>query len=299
TYCGAFDEFGERNSLLATMEQILDYVKNRSKANKQQGLFESGNIEIPEPPFDLIETEPASKKQTLQWEKQFLGIFLSEHPLKEYENILADFETKIRDINADMVDSEVIIGGILTNCKKILTKNNADMMFCKLEDMTGAVELVVFPKTYESFSGFLQPDNVICAKGRVNLKDGEIKILVNEIDNLDSSKIKDQRAKIKDTDKKSKIYYSMDKKNTNNKFPNSRIPEFSNLIICVPKGSKKTLLENIKNLLEMYPGNSGVTIKIPLNEHFLEKKTNIKVEISQSLLNDLYMLVGKMNIETE
>ncbi|PJB52115.1 hypothetical protein CO100_00585, partial [Candidatus Berkelbacteria bacterium CG_4_9_14_3_um_filter_33_5] len=272
TFSGAFDSFAERNQIFESMDEILNFVKAKSRASKQPDLFGSTNTKVEDSPFELKNVEPANKRKILTWEKEFLGIYLTEHPLQEHISYLKNLPLNTASLNERLINKEVYLAGILTECKKIITKNNANMMFCRLEDLVSSVELIIFPRILENYQSLLMPDSLVGVKGKVNLKDGEIKILVDEVEEINQQKIGAEIVK---------------------KF---QANQTNQIIVTIPRNSKKSLLEKIKNILESNPGNCNVILKIPVNGNYFEKKLKTRVKPNTNLFQELKEIVGSNNL---
>nr|WP_246578156.1 DNA polymerase III subunit alpha [Clostridium frigoris] len=199
---GAFDDFKvHRSQLLAVYEKVLDGVNNDRKRNisGQINLFldfdnDYNNFEIEYPNIKEFK-----KKHLLAMEKEMTGIYLSGHPLDEYEETLnIQTNTRISDIVVDESleeDNEVlsesfklqdgdkvIIGGIISSVSKKVTKNNDMMAFINLEDLYASVEVIVFPKTFEKYKSLVEEDEIVIIKGRVSIREEEQpKILCEDI----------------------------------------------------------------------------------------------------------------------
>lgn len=201
---GAFDYFKiYRSRLLAVYEKVMDGISNQKKKNidGQISLFSNfqGNndssykdMEIKYP--DIKEFE---KKYILSMEKEMTGLYISGHPLDEYKETLdISVNTKISDIIVEesldeVEDSEnykvkdgdrVIIGGILTEVTRKITKNNSMMAFFRIEDMYAAIEVIIFPKVLEKFNMLIKEDEMLIIKGRVSIREEEQpKILCEDI----------------------------------------------------------------------------------------------------------------------
>lgn len=198
---GAFDCFKiYRSKLLAVYEKILDGVGNQRRKNIDGQLnlftdfaekkFETVDIKYP----DIKEFE---KRYILSMEKEMTGLYISGHPLEEFEETLKiAVNTKISDIiieetldtettdeNYKIQDGDrVIIGGIVSEVTKKITKNNAMMAFIKVEDMYGIIEIVIFPKVLEKCISFINEDAMVVVKGRVSIREDEQpKILCEDI----------------------------------------------------------------------------------------------------------------------
>ncbi|MBI4054279.1 MAG: DNA polymerase III subunit alpha, partial [Candidatus Doudnabacteria bacterium] len=180
---GALDRFGERNELLANTDAILTMVRNYFKevSTAQESLF-SGTPNFPT--LRLEKTEPAAPKQRLAWEKELLGLYVTSHPLEEYRAALDKIGTNIAALKANPTERRVELAGIITRTKNILTKRGEQMCFALLEDFTGTIELVVFPKVFLAAKENLVSDKVIKISGTLTTKDEEAKILVDKIQEL-------------------------------------------------------------------------------------------------------------------
>ncbi len=184
---GAFDAFAERNQLLANLEKLLDHArdKQKQKASGQKGLFASAPAvagKIVEIKLDAA--EPAKLLEKLTWEKELLGLFVSSHPLHAFKKVLEARTTPISKIQTGAVNSKVILGGLVSNCKKIITKTGKPMMFMKLEDLTGKTEVVVFPNLMERNPNALQDNKIVFIAGRVDDRNGEIKLVADDIQEI-------------------------------------------------------------------------------------------------------------------
>ncbi len=177
---GAMDTFGRRAQLLVALPDLLDRVHKDRKATAvgQAGLFEE-----PSPSDDVLPNiEEIPKEQLLAFEKELLGFYLTEHPLTRLITKLHDLGTSpLGDITSERVGDKVRVGGIVTAVKRITTKaSNQEMAFVKLDDMSGVVEIVVFPKVYARTFDAWRTDSVVWVTGRVDEKDDRLTILVDE-----------------------------------------------------------------------------------------------------------------------
>lgn len=180
---GAFDELGERGHFLANMDRILDYARDiqRQRAMGQVSLF-AGDNSLPITRLRLENAPPADKKMRFAWEKELLGLYISEHPLEEYR---AAFEKKRVTAVSSLAEkpggSNVAIGGLVSGINRITTKAGAPMLFVQLEDLTGKTEVLVFPRLLENNAAIWRPDNIILVKGRISRDRDEPKVLADEV----------------------------------------------------------------------------------------------------------------------
>ncbi|MBX4190451.1 hypothetical protein KW791_04130 [Candidatus Parcubacteria bacterium] len=175
--CGALDAFGERNKMLFNTEALLTHARDKQKnaSSGQISLF--GDAEVL-PPLRLTETAPAAQSEKLMWEKELLGLFVSAHPLQEYQPVLKlESVVQIKTVRSGGV---VKVGGVITKVQKIVTKNGKPMVFAWLEDLTSKIELVIFPNVLERYPDW-QENAIIVAKGKINDRDGALKMLCDEV----------------------------------------------------------------------------------------------------------------------
>jgi len=180
--CGAFDTFGERSTLLFNMENLLTYARDRQKNNNlgQTSLF-GGSLEVALPPLRLVETTPASNSEKLMWEKELLGLFVSSHPLNEYQTALK-FERVLPIKNVSSATAgQIKIGGMITKTQRITTKTGRPMIFSWLEDLTSKIEVVVFPNVFEKNPDIWKENSIVVATGKINDRDGTLKLLCDEV----------------------------------------------------------------------------------------------------------------------
>ncbi|MBU1922470.1 DNA polymerase III subunit alpha, partial [Patescibacteria group bacterium] len=178
---GAFDQFEERNKLLQNLEKMLEIARENHKngSSKQIGLFASSNVQIN---YDIkLDPAPiATNFEKLSWEKELLGLYVSSHPLNEFKVLLEKKTTPISKIDSSLVNQKKIFGGLISSVKKIITKNGKPMLFMKLEDLTGKIEVVVFPNLLERNPEALQENKIVFVAGRVDDRNGEIKVVADD-----------------------------------------------------------------------------------------------------------------------
>jgi len=178
---GAFDKLEERNKLLQNLEKLLEWHREKQKknGNHQRGLFDgmksSGNG------LSLPSTPPASKKDKLAWEKDLLGLYVSSHPLEGFQKILEKKTTPLGKISQELVGRIVMIGGVISSIKKIITRNGKTMLFVKVEDQTSKIDVVAFPGIIERNPTLFQENKVVLIKGKVDNRDGTPKMICDEI----------------------------------------------------------------------------------------------------------------------
>src|SRR5581483_12282486 len=182
---GAFDAFNERNQLLQNLERLLEIAREhqKNKSNGQMGLFASAPTAV-KSDIKLDAAEPAKLLEKLTWEKELLGLYVSSHPLQGFKKMFETRTTPIIKIDNTMVEKKVLLGGLIYNAKKIITKTGKPMLFMKVEDLTGKTEVVVFPNLLERNPNALQENKIVFIAGRVDNRNGELKIVADDVQEI-------------------------------------------------------------------------------------------------------------------
>lgn len=173
-YSGALDSFGERGRLVANAEDIIIYNKEVAASSDQVSLFGSLPQGNQGGGLSLKAATVMPKEERLKWEKELLGLYVSGHPLDKYKEKLGKTMSvnKIKtELNSGML---AIASGIIEEVKPILTKKGDRMLFVKIADFTGSIEVVVFPKVYETAKDILISENCVAVKGQVTNREGTV-----------------------------------------------------------------------------------------------------------------------------
>ncbi len=185
---GAMDEFGERGKMFGNVELLLSYNKEKAKASDNQvslfgGLADSAMSS--EDDLKLLAVPPVSLTEKLLWEKELLGLYISGHPLDKFKSVLEKREVTIARIKTEMKEGMVaVVGGIIEEAKPIITKRNEQMSFVRLADLTGSIEVVVFPRVLEEFKKFIVAEKCIAIKGRISNRNDEISLIAEKVKEL-------------------------------------------------------------------------------------------------------------------
>ncbi len=181
---GAFDCVAERNYVITHTDALLDFNRalHRKTDQGQQGLFGSGAAApLAEPRITLSEVPAAAQEDRLAWEKELLGLYVSEHPLTEFRSILPKIAHPISSIIGGKDQTPVRIAGVISRMKKIITKSGQPMLFVLIEDLSHSMEVLVFPKTLAQTSDLWTDGARVIVDGVLSDKDGETKLLANAV----------------------------------------------------------------------------------------------------------------------
>ena len=254
---GALDELEERNKILSSIEKILNYSKNiqKIKNSSQTSLF--GGMKMETSQIALNDAQIVSKKQKLQWEKELLGLYVSGHPVSDCKDYLEKMASPIKSLNQGMIGGKYKIGGIISKAKKIFLKNQKIMLFCEVEDLTGRMEFLVFPKILEDTEDVWQEDKIIIGEGKISYKDTGYKLIVDNAKEISPAELENFR-RISTTQKK----------NSNPLRPNQgeggrRPDEGKKLLIILPLNSDQEILKKLSQFFDQCePGMMKIFVSV-------------------------------------
>jgi len=280
---GAMDCLGERNQLLASLDQITKFNRETMKdlASGQSNLFADAPALGGEMQLKLREVPPATKREKLAWERELLGLYVSEHPFTEYAKYFEGSLLPLKQITeASTQTSLARVGGMISDIREILTKKKQEpMAFVKLDDGTGEVEVVVFPRTFAESRDCWVKDTPIMVEAKYDERDGEPKLLCEKVTPLSPDNVSEVRdmlamggGTVKDPTVKVKA---------------------ETVTIEVPPAMAPSVAAELKNSFEKYPGTRKVILLV--RENGTEKKiqTSYNVAVSSDLIVAIERLVGR------
>ncbi len=191
---GAFNSVpGSRAQLLKILDRCLEqgHEVQKDRNSNQISLFDFAEVsglsrefdEIPLP--DIPEFNPA---EVLAMEKDTLGLYVSGHPLDEFRTVLEEKTSyHITDLLEDYDQDRMYLGGIITKTKISSTKKGEIMAYCTLEDLSGSIEVLIFPRVLEQYRDLIQQDQIVLIQGRLNAQEDTMKLFAEEIVSLSIS----------------------------------------------------------------------------------------------------------------
>lgn len=184
---GAFDSLGaSRKYLLATFEQAVDVgIKKRKELESGQfSLFGGGGADaetVLEPPvWPAAAKVEMDKPDLLAFEKEMLGLYVSDNPLLAMAAVLQTQTTPIAAAREKADGSVVTLGGMVGKISRKVTRKGENMAFLVLEDLEGSMEIVIFPKVLEKHQGLIAEDAILKVKGRLDVKEDEVKLIAQD-----------------------------------------------------------------------------------------------------------------------
>jgi DNA polymerase-3 subunit alpha len=285
---GALSSLERREAILNSIEEILDFASREAEDRKsgQANLF--GDSETQKVSMKLNPPMDISDKQKLNWEKELLGIYVSRHPLDEYKAKLDLLPYTISDLakfENQKKKKRVVVAGIITSIKEIMTKKNQPMMFVGLEDLTGELELIVFPSVLEDQSSkeIFKEGKIVVIQGNLTFKDGqgqqtEAKILVEKAKHINKSGKLWGRLKKRKEQQEEKKQQRIIKIKLNENFGDKDLYRLKEIISKYEGGRDKIEL--------IFPGGRTVKARTKINytpelkEH-LNKEFSNQIELSK------------------
>jgi len=268
--CGAMDSLGlYRSQLSAILDKALEVAGGiqKDRMNGQLSFFDrfQGEENFKKTFQEMPNIPEWPENQLLAYEKEMLGFYITKHPLARFEKLIKTYSTCGASSLRTLKDGdEALLGGIISKVKFTTTrKTNEKMAILTLEDLSGVVEVLVFPSTFAKHGSLIKQDAMVFVKGRLNMREEEPKIVANEISTLESVRVKYTKALA---------------------------------IELVMAGLEKDALENLKKVLSRYPGRVPVYLnflKPDGNRTLLSVGKTLSVDPAEGLLRDIEKIFGR------
>jgi DNA polymerase III subunit alpha len=179
---GAMDSFGNRSALLASLDRIVSISSNHFRAAEagQMSLFGESTGVIED--IQLPDVSNVDKREMLNWERELIGLYISDHPLTPYQQTFTQIVSYFSgQLPQAQHEEKVRVAGLITAVRPYTTKTNKPMGFVTMEDVQGNIELVLFPKTWQKTHHLLKVGQIIIVEGKADTNSTPPKILVDEI----------------------------------------------------------------------------------------------------------------------
>lgn len=279
---GAFDGLSERKTVLDNLDAILTHGKELRalKETHDQSLF--SGMPLPEMRIPLRETTHSTKQERLAWEKELLGLYVTDHPMTEYTDYLKKTAVEIGQLEKIADEKRVTIGGVIISARKSLSKSGQPLYFVTLEDMSGRVDILVFGKTAERVAGLLNEDTIILVDLKIAHKDGLLRLAADDVRPMSMTTLANFERVSKTHEK-----YQSDQTPPPNQ-PNPYI-----IIHCADTADSRLFDEIGKTLRQLPPGPVGINLRL-LGQTI---KTSFSIVSNPATRQSLAALSGVEKIE--
>jgi len=306
---GAFDRFSDRSTLLHNLDMLLAFAARLQKqassgqtdlfGNATETMVEKAELKL-DKPLEVFDT-----REQLMWERELLGLYLSQHPLEVFEAFLSEQSVPLNSIKPEHDGKAVTVGGAITDVRDITTKNGKKMAFIKLEDQTGELEVILFPNAYQQTLGLWERDKVVLVRGKVNAKDRdgnmgqEVKVMVDDAREITVAQAQAYQA----TGKKRKVPKA--KPTTALKGPGAKAAVANEpvlnprLYIRLASSDDQQKLMTLKETLDAFQGQTEVVLVLgeAANKQAIKLPTGIDRE--SEAVTRLTELVGAANVKLQ
>ncbi|MFA5003908.1 MAG: DNA polymerase III subunit alpha [Candidatus Saccharimonadales bacterium] len=300
---GAFDRFGERSTLLHNLDLILAYGQRLQKqANSgQTDLFGNlvDDVITAKPVLNLVAPPAAhTPRELLAWERELLGLYLSQQPLEAFSTLLAEQTVPLNSIKPEHDGKAVTVGGSIAAAREITTKNGQKMSFVRIEDEFGEVELILFPSVYQQTLGLWERDRIVIARGKVSAKDRdgnigqEIKIMVDDAREVTH----EQAAAYQATGKKPRTPKAKSKSAAVVAAGSPGVQKSARVYIRLRKSDDHDLLLSLKRTIDGQVGDSEVVLVLGSDEAKQIVKLPTRMNSNQDSLKLIQDIVGSTNV---
>ncbi len=179
---GSMDFLGSRVALLNELDRIIAVSSSffRAKDAGQMMLFDASDaVDVQ---VILIESGYVDKREELNWERELIGLYVSDHPLNAIQKKLAERVSHFSYQLSSLSENDTVkVGGLVDHIRPHQTKNGNQMGFATLEDLYGKIDLVIFPQVWEKINHLIDMGTILIAEGRVDAGQGDPKVLVNQL----------------------------------------------------------------------------------------------------------------------
>jgi DNA polymerase-3 subunit alpha len=233
---GAMDRFSTRSSMLEQLEEIRAKVMQFGEDVEGQDNLFAGVSETQASVEDTFKKLPEyPQAELLSFEKELLGLYLTDHPLAQALEYVQDRANRqVHDIDLSIHKDQIFtFGGVITKFRETVTKkSNAKMAFGTIEDQSGSIDFVIFPRTYEDYVGKMQQDMVVLMRAKVDEREDSAQLMVEKITIPEENLVASETA-----DKAFEIF--------------------------VPRKTEQVVLQEVGKLLKSVPGQDKVVVVIP------------------------------------
>ncbi len=295
---GALDSLGSRGALLQSVNSIL------SLAQRQQQLRETGQstmfdlwgkeMPVPMPSLDLAAAD-ISVRDKLTWEKELMGVYLSEHPFSSFAGKTGSETTLCGRIDAELVGQTVVVAGMVALVYNLFTRDRQPFVSTVLEDLDGSIEVIVWPKVYANTKDLWQEGNILLVEGRVRLRDDRVQINCDRARCYQPEAAQGEEAVTPQPGEPPVV-----EETTAPEAPAESHRLIISIIQTSDENSDIAYLNKLINILRDFPGQDEVSLRVTNEDKvFNLKLPNLTINYCPELHQRLVELVGEDGLRVE
>jgi len=185
---GALDCFGDRELMADHLEEIVDWVYrfHNHKNDNQISLFgESDSDDVLDHLKRNNSIKPSNKTQRINWEREYLGIYLTGHPLDSYKNVLGKIALTVSQLDPRHLGRKIKVCGFISRIQKVRTKRGKSMVFTRLADYNNSIEVVLYPTVLANNLAVLREDKVLLVEGKMDKRNGSYQIIGERLEEIE------------------------------------------------------------------------------------------------------------------
>ncbi|MFC1918299.1 OB-fold nucleic acid binding domain-containing protein, partial [Chloroflexota bacterium] len=182
---GAFDILGDRATLLSNVNRIVSLAQHEQRLREtgQTTMFDLWGETVPVPLAELnLEPAEISTKERLNWEKELLGVYLSEHPFSAVAGKVGSGTTLIGQIDAEMAGQNIVVAGMVASVRYLNTRDGRSFASAILEDLDGHIEVMVWPRVFEDKRELWEEGNIVLVQGKVRVREDQVQLNCDSVE---------------------------------------------------------------------------------------------------------------------
>jgi DNA polymerase III subunit alpha len=325
---GGFDAMGDRSDLLYNLETVQAFASKIQKEalSGQTDLFGGMNDMASIQPSISLQTSPVkhTAKERLTWERELLGLYISAHPLDNYDAYFEEQTIPLARMAPEVDGKKATVGGLVSTVRTIVTKSGSKMAFVGIEDKTSEGEVIVFPNLYEQVGAKLVQDAVIRVTGKISARDrdgnlgSDAKMIADEIVEVTDAELRDYEStgrkmeapKMSTKVKAQRVAECKSKKPGNASSPANippkkpavempaptpEIPPVKKLFVHIKDPDDHNALVSLKKACSESNGNIDIVLVLGADKKSAIKLP-FKVDASDALVGELVKLLGEDSV---
>ena len=296
---GALDSLGSRGTLLQSVDRILSLAQREQRLREtgQSTMFDLWGETVPTPMPSLdLQAADISTEERLTWERELMGVYLSEHPFSSVADKIDSETILCGQIDAELAGQSVVVAGMVASVHHLFTRDKHPFVSAILEDLDGRIDVMVWPKVYADTRDLWQEGNILLVEGKVRLRNDRVQLYCDSVRRYQPEAVQDEEAV---TSQPEEVPVAAEATIADTVPAESR-----RLVISITQTSDETsdtaYLHKLIDTLRGFSGQDGVSLCVTNEERvFNLKMTNIRVNYCPELHQRLVELVGEEGLRLE